>query len=235
MGAEAFKAVAEEELQKAEIPLPSELVVGIIHAETRGTPGEVNPKSGAAGLMQIMPIALKQYNQDTGSAYKMADLKGTDAESIRIQIRVGVHLLGNYWRSAHKYIKSSGIPDEIENQTKTAQLFYVAGPGGGRKALDSVPGHRFADLAKKRPTWSAVVYCRTVWNKTQSLKPTWNLSSIDKWLGGSFSQGDLPENPKPEQPSHPVLIADSKAREGILLGLMIIAIFSYFLTPQKND
>ena len=51
------------ELQKQSLPLPVELILAVIDVESRGVTGLVNPKSGASGLMQVMPIALKHYNR----------------------------------------------------------------------------------------------------------------------------------------------------------------------------
>ena len=57
---------------------PPALVRSVIENESSGDPDNVNPKSGATGLMQIVRSVLKDYNLAHGETWTMEDMKDPD-------------------------------------------------------------------------------------------------------------------------------------------------------------
>ncbi len=58
----------------AKYELPPALLLALIDYESGGDPSAVNPASGAAGLMQITAIVLKDYNNRHGTKWTRRDL-----------------------------------------------------------------------------------------------------------------------------------------------------------------
>jgi hypothetical protein len=56
--------------------------------------------------MQVMPIALRHYNENHSQQYTMADLRSKTSSAAAIQIRIGIWILGFFWKSAYRYLKS---------------------------------------------------------------------------------------------------------------------------------
>lgn len=212
-----YLPIVTSELARGEFPLPSELVLAVIQAESRGKAGEVNPVSGATGLMQIMPIALKDYNQRNNDSYVMADLRGTTEPSITIQLRVGIDLLAHYWKLAFKYLKPRLKNVQLEDLGPIASVFYVAGQGTAKEHLNKIERPTFAAIAKRYPTWNATYYARNVWNLTAEQNPVWDLDALEDWL-----EGKKPEEVKPD------LIAKTP-RNGFLLAILVVALASAYM------
>jgi hypothetical protein len=116
----------ERELQLQKCPLPSGLILALIDRESSGVPGIVNAKSGAAGLMQVMPIALDSYNKTHAQKFAPADLQ--DRVNGIAQIRIGVWVLGQFWRAAHGWLSTKLAAVPIDELARFADLFYAAGP-----------------------------------------------------------------------------------------------------------
>ena len=68
-GVDQWQALIAAELERAGYPLPGELVEAVMHRESRGRVGVINPSSGASGLMQVMPVALRDYNNNHKHKY----------------------------------------------------------------------------------------------------------------------------------------------------------------------
>jgi hypothetical protein len=177
---EKWRATAAAQLAAHQIPLPVDLVLAVMARESKGKIGDVNPKSGAAGLMQIMPIALADYNQRNGTQYTMDDMSATDDAGAVKQIAVGVGTIGHFWKSAYHYMnhRYGGSPVQIEELARIADLFYVAGPGGARAKLDTVNPPLWANVQSAYPNWSALNHPKHVFAEQ---KP-WNLGAIQGWL-----------------------------------------------------
>lgn len=162
-------------------PLPKELVQAVIKIESGGIPGLVNPKSGASGLGQVMPIVLKDYNKRTGSSLTMADMHGKDRRSIQNQIFVSVWVLGVFWKGAYNYLVSRVEDVPIDELLKIADLFYVAGPGATKKRLDTLTVPSFDNLQSRFPKWNAFRHTKRLLKNIPESTP-WQLSDISEWL-----------------------------------------------------
>ena len=53
-----IKKIVDAELTRGKYPFPPELIHALIKVESSWKPGVVNPKSGATGLMQVMPVVV---------------------------------------------------------------------------------------------------------------------------------------------------------------------------------
>lgn len=179
---EGWRATVREEQSRVSSPLPEDLILATIHVESRGYPGTTNPKSGASGLMQVMPDTLKWYNKQTGDNIPLDQLR-SKAHG-KLQIRVGLWVLHQFWRGAHRYLSSRLTDIPIDELGKIADLFYVAGPGAAKRRLDKVEIPFFSHVAERFPSWNALPHPRNVWKALPS-GTTWNTEGISKWLGGS--------------------------------------------------
>jgi hypothetical protein len=178
---ERWRSTALAELSKFQIPLPVELILSVIERESTGKAGDVNEQSGASGLMQIMPIALTDYNQRHGTKYTMADMRGTDPISAQRQIEVGVATVGHFWRSAYHYLSDrygQQSPVPIEELARIADLYFAAGPGATQNRLDEINAPFWQNVQAAYPTWNALPHPRHVLKEP---KP-WNLPAIQIWL-----------------------------------------------------
>lgn len=214
-----YLPIVSAEIEREGVPFPPALVLSVIHAESRGKAGEVNPNSGASGLMQIMPIALRDYNQRNETDLKMSAMKGTDDQSIVLQIRVGIDLLGWFWKRAYGYLKPRIGSPTLDDLAQIAQLFYVAGPTGARKFLDRLEQPTFAQAAQRFPDWSGILYVKKVWRLTGEQSPVWDMDAVDRWVSGET----VPEKPP--------LIAKTH-KNGLLLAILVVAVASSYLKKK---
>lgn len=213
-GIAQWRALIDSELDKSGYPLPPELVEAVMHRESRGRVGAVNPSSGASGLMQVMPIALKDYNQNHTQKYKMSDLRSKTSAGARVQVRVGLWILGRFWRAAYKYMKKKLATVALDDLAKISDIFYAAGPGNARKRLDKiVPTYDNAKAAF--PKWDRIIPAQKVWDYVASAGGDWKLQAIDDWLESG------------------VLIEKKKTYMGAALGVVIIAIAVWYF--QKGS
>lgn len=213
-GVEQWRALIGSELDKSGYPLPSELVEAVMHRESRGRVGAVNPSSGASGLMQVMPIALKDYNQNHKIKYTMEHLRAKNQAGARIQIRIGLWILARFWRAAFKYMKKKLSTVALDDLAKIADIFYAAGPGNARKRLDKiVPTYENAKNAF--PKWDRIIPAQKVWDYVASAGGNWDLDSIDSWLESG------------------ALIERKKTYMGAAIAIVIIAIAVWYM--QKGS
>lgn len=180
-GVAKWRALIASELNKSGYPLPPELVEAVMYRESRGRVGATNPSSGASGLMQVMPIALRDYNQNHQHKYTMADLRSKTQSGARIQIRIGLWILGRFWKAAYNYMKKKLAEVALDDLAKISDIFYAAGPGNARKRLDKiVPTY---DNAKNAfPKWDRIIPAQKVWDYVTDAGGNWNLQAIDDWL-----------------------------------------------------
>lgn len=211
-------------------PYPPELITAVIWIESRGNIGALNPKSGASGLMQIMPIALKDYNERSGNpVLTMSHMRSKEDASFKDQIRVGMWILGRFWKSAHKYLKPKLGKVSIPDLIKIADTFYAAGPGRMKGLLDPIAAPTFANAELRYPNSNALGHARKVWEKAISDGAIFNQSKIDSWMG------DKPDVPiTPPDPDVVPLIPSKSPIDGAIIALILIGIV-WALWGAKGD
>lgn len=197
-----WASIAQSEIQRLNLPFPVDYVLGILQRESNGTSGAVNKSSGASGLMQIMPITLKDYNQRNGTNYTMAQLR--DPNRADLQIRVGVWVLKTFMRSAFNYLKKRLSTVPLDDLVRVTDTFYAAGPGNSRKKLDKIVP-TWANVVSTYPSWDRIKPAELVWQRSND-SSSWDLPAVDQWLG--------------------IEIDDEKKKQigGALVALLIIAI-----------
>lgn len=178
----SWASVVKSELDRQKIPLPVDLILAVIDIESGGKPGIVNKKSGASGLMQVMPVVVEDYNKahpkNTTSLSKMRDHNfGVE------QIRVGIWILGKFWRSAYKYLTGRLKNVPIDELMKIADLFYVAGPGATKKRLNKLEIPIWTNVLSRFPKWNALPHTQKAINKTEGV--SYKLDEISDWLDGT--------------------------------------------------
>jgi hypothetical protein len=181
-----WEPAVRAELAARGIPLPVELILAVIRVESGGKAGTVNPHGHASGLMQILPITLKDFNQRHGTAYPLEDLQGQSDDSIRKQIQVGVDVLARYWKKAYKYLsnRAGGGNVPIDDLARIADLFYRAGPGATRKKLDKLSNPTWIDIQAAFPDWAPLKHPKRVFKDAIP----WNLDKIGVWLEGQLGE-----------------------------------------------
>lgn len=208
----------KNELSLLGCPLPYELVLSVIKAESNGYPGIVNQSSGASGLMQVMPGTLEDYNQRNKTSFTISDLRRKDTPEI--QIRVGTFVLAHYWKQSYKWLsKKMGKEPGLEHLVRIADMYYSAGPGSVQKKAQTLNGPpTFEAFKLKYPNWSAIKHANKVWNFTKEQDASWNLDEIQNWVKGPISP----------IVSQPPLIAQNH-KNGLGIALIMIAIAAYYL------
>lgn len=214
---EKWRATVDQELDRLVAPLPTSQVLAIIWRESNGRVGVKNPKSGASGLMQVMPIALKDYNQNHAQKYTMDQLRATDPASAAIQIRVGTWILARFMKAAYKYLKSRIGDVPLDELVKVTDTFYAAGPGASRRRLDKIQNPTWSNIKARFPDWDRIIPAELIWTRANDDGADWDLSDIDKWLEGQ------------------IIIDNKKNIGGALIGvLIIVAAWFYFQKGGKK-
>lgn len=217
--------VVTAELERQNVPLPDQLILQLIHVESRGKAGLVNPKSGASGLMQVMPGTLQDWNQKHGKSYPLSDLRGTSDEQARRQIEVGIGVLSTYWLGAYQYLSKRLDTVPVDELAHIADLFYVAGGGATKKRLNKLDTPTWAAVQERYPNWNALPHPRNVFKTPIE---SWNVPAIEAWLSGPISSpGPVPTpgTPSPGQPNNP--------RAGFAIGIIIL-MAAYWLMMRKK-
>jgi len=151
------------ELIRQGIPLPAELILAVIDVESRGVSGLVNPKSGASGLMQVMPITLRSYNNVHPLKFTIQDLRSKDNPVS--QIRVGIWALGQYWRAAHAYLSQRLSSISMDELAKISDLMFAAGGESVRQKLNRLAVPSVAGLKETFPKWNALPHIQNVFDR----------------------------------------------------------------------
>jgi len=178
---ERWRPLVESELSRIKTPLPVDLLLATIHVESRGYPGTTNEKSGASGLLQVMPKTLEWYNRQTGDKITLSQLRSSAHHAQ--QIRVGVWVLSQFWRAANNYLQTRLTEFPIDELARIADLFYVAGPEGAKTKLDQVAVPFYSYVAKRFPKWNALPHPKNVFSAAPSID--WNVGAISTWLNQS--------------------------------------------------
>ena len=209
--------IVELEIKRNSYPFVSALVLSVIQRESQGTAGAVNPKSGASGLMQVMPATLRDYNKHN-PPISLETLRSNSIEAGRQQIKVGLWVLGRFWRNAYKWIREIRETVPLDELAKFGDAFFAAGPA------------RIKGMAKNRRTWAqwsneypdSIITVRgnAIWQQTAEQKPTWNLSAVDQWVEAGSE-------------------AIQKNKQGFAVDLIILAVASlalkYFQKGKKHE
>lgn len=212
-----WEPAVRAELGARGIPLPVELILSVIRAESGGKAGATNPNGNASGLMQILPITLKDFNQRHGTTYAIEDLQGQSDESTRKQIQVGIDVLARYWKKAYKYLsaRAGGGNVPIDDLSRIADLFYRAGPGATIKKLDQLSTPTWPAIQSAFPDWAPLKHPKRVFKDPMP----WNLDEIGVWLEGKL--GDITKIAK-----------DPKA--GFAAGILLLMLAYWFMSKGKN-
>lgn len=212
---EKWRPSIAAELARSGYPLPPELVEAVLSRESGGSVGVINPSSGASGLMQVMPIALKDYNQNHTRKYTMADLRSKTTAGARIQIRVGLWILARFWRGAFSYMHKKIANVELDDLARIADIFYAAGPGNAKKKLDRiVPTY---DNAKATfPKWDRIIPAQKVLDYVSNAGGQWDVVALNDWLNTGK------------------LIDQKKTAIGAAVGVLLIALALWYFQKGKK-
>jgi len=206
-----WSPVVDAELARSQIPLPRDLLLALIHVESRGRAGLVNQKSSASGLLQVMPNTLSWYNEShKANPVQLSELRSSGADAAVKQIRVGLWVLSRFWKSAYNYLSGKLANVPIEDLSHIADLFYVAGPGATRKRLDKLDYPSWAAVQAANPKWNALPHPRNVFAKLEGLE--WPTDAISQWLGSAGLFDDKPS-----------------AQDGFVISLLGVLIAWYFI------
>lgn len=212
---EKWRSMVADELRRTGFPLPVELVLAVIHRESRGTVGAVNPSSGASGLMQVMPIALRHYNQNHTQRYRMADMRSKTTAGARAQIRVGIWILATFWRSAYRYLKRRLGAVALDDLVKIADMFYAAGPAATKRRLDKIRP-TFENAKAAYPKWDRIIPAQRLWDWVADHNGQWDMDAIDKWLESNL------------------VIEHNKTAMGAIVALLMITIAWGYMRGQNG-
>jgi soluble lytic murein transglycosylase-like protein len=205
-----WEPIVRAELGSQSVPLPHELILAVIKVESSGKPGLVNNKSGASGLMQIMPTTLQDFNSRHGTNYTMADMQSESDSAARKQIQVGIGVLAHYWKRAFKYLSNRLSDVPIDELAHIADLFYTAGPGATMKKLDKLSSPTWAAVQAAYPSWNALPHPRKVLKEP---KP-WDMDRISAWLEGPLKK----------------IVKDP--RKGFALGILMLMLAYWLMKGQ---
>lgn len=209
-----WEPVVRAELKAQAVPLPKELILAVMRVESQGSPGLVNPKSGASGLMQIMPITLKDFNQRHGKSYTMADMQSTKNEAAIKQIRVGIAVIAHYWKRAYQYLSKRFVNVPVDELAHISDLFYVAGPGNTIERLDQLSQPTWAAVKEKFPKWNALPHPTKVFKESHP----WNVDRIGSWLEAPIQKiGKVAKDP----------------RTGFALGILLLMVAYHLMKGKK--
>lgn len=176
---ELWRTMVTQEIERQRLPFPADYLLAVIQRESNGKPGIVNPRSGASGLTQVMPIALKDYNQHHAEKYAMVQLR--DPDQPRCQIRVGLWVLKTFFRSAHRYLKKRLETIPLDDLVKITDTFYAAGPKNAKHRLNKLTKPTWVNVRARFPNWDRVTPAELVWQRATA-DVIWNLPKIEKWL-----------------------------------------------------
>lgn len=179
-----WSEIVQSELQTQGIPLPVELILATIQTESGGIAGLTNKKSGASGLMQVMPVVVDDYNKSHSKKTSIERMR--DPNLGQEQIKVGIWITGVFWKGAYNYLKKRIIDVPIDQLMKISDLFYVAGPGATRKKLDKIEPCTYENTVKNYTNWNALPHVEKLISHMEGV--SWNLEKIEQWLKGTVGK-----------------------------------------------
>lgn len=181
---ERWRPAAIAEIQRQRLPFPPEMILAVIRAESGGDPTALS-SAGAMGLMQVMPITLRDYNQRNGTNYTAENFKSSPP----LQIKVGVWTLKSFWRAAYRYLAARTSQIGVDLLSKAASLFYVFGPGRAREYWDKT-NPTYEAFASRYASTSPIKngYATKIWSWASSGQ--WDADAVNKWLGADGGTDD---------------------------------------------
>lgn len=170
--------IVTKELAAQGLPFPPTLILAVMDVESRGIAGLVNPKSGASGLMQVMPGSLDWYNKSHAFKFTLSDMRSRDNGPA--QIRVGAWILGQFWRTAYAYLAKRMNPVPLEQLAPISDLMYAAGGQRIKDLLDKLPTPTFEAFCAAYPKSNAIPHPKRVYDRlsVSDLQPTLILNWI---------------------------------------------------------
>jgi soluble lytic murein transglycosylase-like protein len=202
------------ELAAQGIPLPDSLILSVINVESNGKPGIVNPKSGASGLMQVMPGTLTDYNQRHGKHYPLSSMRSSSNADARKQIEVGIAVLAHYWKRAYRYLQKRMGDVPVDELGHIADLFYAAGPDATMQRLDKLAVPTWAAVRDAFPNWNALPHPAKIF----AVPHQWDLDALGTWLERPLSKIGKPADPK----------------TGFALGVILLMATYWLMKKGKN-
>jgi hypothetical protein len=219
-----WSSVIDDEIAAKGYPFPPELIYSIIDLESNGYPTAKNPKTAAAGLMQVMPVTLADYNKQHKPPISYPQMISADHGAE--QIRVGLWILAAYWRRAYRYLQPKLETVPLDQLVRIADAYYAAGPGRVEPMLDRLEVPTFEAFETVYLNSPITTHARRVWKVTSDQNPLWNLAEIEAYV----SKGH-----KPTVPTVP-----TQARTNPLVGYAVAAIviafvFRFFFAESKKS
>jgi len=214
--------VVQQETQRGGYPFPSEFTLSVILAESGGDVGQVNPNSGASGLMQVMPNTLASYNKNNNPDISLDTLRSHNISAGPEQIRVGMWVMGRYLKKSFNWLSETNPGPAISDLMRIECLMYLGGPGLVYSKFGHMTDRRFDTLVSAYPNWKYWKYPRKIWKwTTVNNDPTWDTGAIDSWVSGTTEPPVLP----------PPMIA---GQNGFLGAMLIIALASWYLSKRNS-
>ena len=227
-----WESAAQSEILRGGYPFPVEFVLSVILAESGGDCGEVNPNSGASGLMQVIRNTLETYNNNNSPNVSIETMRSTDTSDGAAQIRVGLWVLGHYLKRAYRWVASTNPQPGVSDIMRVDTIMYLRGPGRIYDKFGHLQDRRWSQLVASDPDWKFWGYPRRIWKWTQTNNdPVWDMPAINRWVNDGPQPPPPP--PPPPPPVEPPLIAGSK--NGFLLALIILGVGSYYLKKWDDS
>jgi len=216
-----WETLTRAEIVRVGYPFPVEYPLSVCLVESGGTVGQVNPNSGASGLMQVMPGTLEGYNKNNHPKIDLWKMRSRDPLYAPEQMRVGLWVMGVYLKKGYQWIAKYNKNPALSDLIKISDLMYVAGPGLVNKKFGHLENRTFDAMVQYDPDWQPFKHPRRVWTWTmEKNNAQWDTEAIDKWIAG---ETDPPPLPPPD-------IAGMN--NGLIVGLLILAVTSWYFSKK---
>lgn len=181
---ERWRPIAAAEINRGRYPFPVELILALTQYESGGNAGATNPKSGASGLIQVMPGTLKTYNRNSAQKVSLATMRSSTELAGRLQLRVGLWVLGRYWRSAFRWLSKHNQTTEVplHDLVVFGDGFYAAGPARVKDLARNLKPANWSTWSARYPKSNITQHGDRVWDLTDKHNPIWDLQSINNWV-----------------------------------------------------
>jgi hypothetical protein len=133
--------------------------------------------------MQMMPVAVADYNRRSGASTSMNEQRRTDRASAHKQLDAGIWIFSRFLISAYDYLEDRLEQVEIPDLMRTAATFYVAGPGRAKAKFNKLVSPTWAAFERRYPDWPGTSYANTVWNRAASAGARYDLNRLGNWIG----------------------------------------------------
>ena len=219
-----WESLTRSEVDRGGYPFPIEYPLAVCLVESGGSVGQVNPNSGASGLMQVMPGTLEGYNKNNSPEIPLWKLRSKDPIYAPEQMRVGIWVMGAFLKKGFNWLNETNPDPLISDLIKISDLMYVAGPGLVNKKFGHLSDRSFSALVASSPDWQPFRHPKKVWEWTNEKNAAqWDSSAINDWVSGSAV------NPPPQQPP------DIAGGNGLLTGLLLLALASWYFSRSARS